>query len=532
MWASLEAGSITEIAVALGLDYVVVDAEHGHLDWQHVLDHVRAAVRSDTVVLVRIAEVQEGLIKRALDIGADGIVVPHVDSYEQLKQAIAYAKYPPKGVRGIGAERATGWTKSVQEHVQEADEVLVVPIIESVKGGEDVKAMATLDDVDFFYFGPADYAASAGHAGEWDVPEVAAMIESAKNTLLDAGKVCGVVTPTPEVMFNRMEQGFRMFGIGFDTGFIIDGIQQFLASLGKKAIIQTSLQPSGQASTPAHSLLPIPPGYEPDRLEGIYERGQGQQVELAPGIVSEALVGAHTQATNLMTAIVTFDAGPNALPAHTHPNAESITLLSGKAQVTVENRRYVLHPFDNVTVPKGCAHSVKNLSDREKAVFHIAMPTTAVERTLVNDSGTRFIDVPEGFDGQLGPETITRYASAHRYDGGSRTEFIDYFNDKMLPGVGMSGGYAFFHQNGRLPAHIHDFDESICIVEGEATCWVEGRKYAMSDLTTAMQPRGRVHYFINDTPKAMAMIWVYAGPMPERIEVAEEYAKQGIDGRN
>src|SRR6266581_4960537 len=88
LWVTLESPSISEMAVALGLDWVVIDAEHGHLDWKEILEHVRATVRSDTVVLVRIAELNLGLIKRTLDIGADGVVVPWVESVEQLRQAV------------------------------------------------------------------------------------------------------------------------------------------------------------------------------------------------------------------------------------------------------------------------------------------------------------------------------------------------------------------------------------------------------------------------------------------------------------
>src|SRR5437588_6787999 len=87
LWVTLESASITEMAVSLGLDWVVIDAEHGHLDWKEIVEHVRAAVRSDTVALVRVAEMNPGLIKRALDLGADGVVIPWVESAEQLKQA-------------------------------------------------------------------------------------------------------------------------------------------------------------------------------------------------------------------------------------------------------------------------------------------------------------------------------------------------------------------------------------------------------------------------------------------------------------
>ena len=104
LWVTLESPSITEMAVALGVDWVVVDAEHGHLDWKEIIEHIRAAVRSETVVLVRVAEVNIGLIKRALDIGADGVMIPWMESAEQLRQAVAFAHYPQEG----SADRADG----------------------------------------------------------------------------------------------------------------------------------------------------------------------------------------------------------------------------------------------------------------------------------------------------------------------------------------------------------------------------------------------------------------------------------------
>src|SRR4026209_2557832 len=88
LWVTLESASISEMAVSLGLDWIVVDAEHGHLDLKDILAHVRAAVRSETVVLVRIAELNAGLFKRALDIGVDGVVIPWIETAQQLKQAV------------------------------------------------------------------------------------------------------------------------------------------------------------------------------------------------------------------------------------------------------------------------------------------------------------------------------------------------------------------------------------------------------------------------------------------------------------
>src|SRR5205823_3250127 len=194
LWVTLDAPAVTEMAVALGLDWVVVDAEHGHLDWKEIAEHVRATVRSETVALVRLAELNGGAIKRALDIGADGVVIPWVETAEQLAQAVRFARYPTDGVRGIGAERATAWGQALAEHAAEAnDHVFVVPIIETVKGGQNVAAMCDVPGVDLFWFGPADYSASAGYRGQWEGPGVADAIRRAKDTLRGAGKHCGVV---------------------------------------------------------------------------------------------------------------------------------------------------------------------------------------------------------------------------------------------------------------------------------------------------------------------------------------------------
>ena len=146
LWITMESPTVTEIAVAMGLDWVTIDAEHGHLDWKELVEHIRAVVRSETVVLVRVAQIQEGLIKRALDIGADGIVVPWIEQVSQLEEALKWAHYPTRGRRGIGAERATAWGQCMAEHVREAEEnVFVAPIIESVEGGQNLEKLWLFD---------------------------------------------------------------------------------------------------------------------------------------------------------------------------------------------------------------------------------------------------------------------------------------------------------------------------------------------------------------------------------------------------
>jgi len=242
LWVTLESATITEMAVALGLDWVVVDAEHGHLDWHDILEHVRATVRSDTVVLVRIAELNIGLIKRVLDIGADGIVVPWVESAEQLERAVAYSNYPLQGLRGIGGERATGWGRATAEHVAEANEhVLVVPIVESVRAAQNIHELVAVPGVELFYFGPADFSSSAGYAGQWEGPGVAEQILAAKDVIRAAGKNCGLLSTSNANLLERREQGFRMLGLGTDNALLLRAVDEALASVGRSTKIKASL---------------------------------------------------------------------------------------------------------------------------------------------------------------------------------------------------------------------------------------------------------------------------------------------------
>jgi 2-dehydro-3-deoxyglucarate aldolase/4-hydroxy-2-oxoheptanedioate aldolase len=248
LWITLEAPSITEMAVALDLDWIVIDAEHGHLDWKEILEHIRAAVRSETVVLVRVAEVNGGLIKRALDTGADGIVVPWVETAEQLKQAVAFATYPPEGIRGIGAERATGWGQCLLQHTQEANEhVLVVPIIETVTAGRHIEQLCKNSSAELFFFGPADYSSTAGFRGQWEGPGVAEELLRIKDKLRASGKHCGIMATTDQNLIERRSQGFRMLGLGSDTGLLLRSIHSALGAVGQDRRIQPDFVPEKTA---------------------------------------------------------------------------------------------------------------------------------------------------------------------------------------------------------------------------------------------------------------------------------------------
>jgi 2-keto-3-deoxy-L-rhamnonate aldolase RhmA/quercetin dioxygenase-like cupin family protein len=520
LWVTLESATLTELAVALGLDWVVIDAEHGHLDWKEINEHVRAGLRSDTVVLVRLAERSTSLAKRALDIGADGVVIPWVETVAQLEEAIRDCRYPPEGRRGIGGERATAWGQCFAEHAAEANSnVLVVPLIESVAAIPHVAEMCNVDGAEVFFFGPADFSSTAGFRGQWEGPGVAEQILALQNTINAAGKHCGVMTTSIENLIKRQEQGFRMLGLGSDTGLVLRSLHASLQAVHCDRLPATSLDPvDGQAVQVPLARPPLE--IQADRDEVITKLDESKPMGVQPGVTLWPLAGGFNSARNLTTGIVTFE--PQAvLDAHVHPGSESLTVLQGEAEVTVEGRVYRLAPLDNIVIPRWIPHCVRNPDQSKSARLHIALAMTVVQRELVSREFP-LTEMPSDSSGLAGFERVTRFGLAKRSFGiGVGVESVDYFNALLVPGIEMSGGFARFQPGGRLPAHVHDFDESICITAGVASCLVEGRLSALSDCTTAMVPRGRVHFFKNDSSETMDMIWVYAGPMPERIVVDE-----------
>jgi len=170
--------------------------------------------------------------------------VPWIETPQQLKQAISFSRYPLEGERGIGAERATCWGQCFVEHTAQANEhVLVVPIIESVKAMNQVQMMSQVEGSELFFFGPADFSSTAGYRGQWEGPGVAEKILRMKDILRGAGKTCGLLATNNENLLLRREQGFRMIGIGTDTGMLIKSLRTSLETIGCDPAIRTSLCP-------------------------------------------------------------------------------------------------------------------------------------------------------------------------------------------------------------------------------------------------------------------------------------------------
>jgi mannose-6-phosphate isomerase-like protein (cupin superfamily) len=268
-------------------------------------------------------------------------------------------------------------------------------------------------------------------------------------------------------------------------------------------------------TTPTQSTWEVP-----DRHEVIEHPGSAKVTVLVPGVELCPLVGAHNGARDLFTALLTLGPGAS-YRLYTRPIGEALILIEGDAAVDVEDRRYRLGLLDGINVAARMPRRVVNLSTSRPALLHVAVASETPDQTWVNGRFTP-VEQPAGAPGHPGAERVRRDDPATRFELAPRALFQDLYNVD-LGARGICGGHGVFQPGARLPCHRHEFDESITIIQGTATCVVEGRPHQLSGNATALVPRGRCHYFINLTLEPMAMIWVYAGDRPDRIVMDETF---------
>ncbi len=235
MWVTVESPNVTEAAVTLGLDWVVIEMEHGHLDWGDVIDHIRVASGTGTAAIVRVAEARRETIQRALDLGADGLIVPMISSAEEAAAVYRWGRYPPRGVRGVGGERCVKWGLQFQEYLSRANaETLLIPLLETRGAVEDFEAILAVEGLEAIFFGPADMSASYGHLGQWEGGNVAGTILRMLQTATNKGISSGILARSADEALSRREQGFRMIALGADINLMLRSVQQTLDLLQRK----------------------------------------------------------------------------------------------------------------------------------------------------------------------------------------------------------------------------------------------------------------------------------------------------------
>lgn len=222
--------AIAPLAVEAGLDFIMVDLEHGTAGVQAVSDLAIAAGGVGLPIFVRVPELSRGWVSRVLDAGAVGVMVPMTESADQARRIVQWAKYPPLGGRGLSSFGPnTGYRHLGDAGQLMADanrDVLTIAQIESAAGVAAAADIAAVDGIDALLIGPHDLSVSLGHPGQVDTPDQDAAVARVASAAGAAGKAFGLHSGNAAHLARHMDKGLRLIMCGHDVGIIASGLQR------------------------------------------------------------------------------------------------------------------------------------------------------------------------------------------------------------------------------------------------------------------------------------------------------------------
>ena len=219
-------GSAAEIAAGTGFDWVLIDQEHGPFELSSVLRHLQVLAAYDVAPIVRAASGDPTLLKKLLDVGAQSLVIPMVDTAAQAEALVQAVRYPPQGIRGIGTSmaRAARWNQVPGYAHSANEEICLIVQAETSQAMANLDRILAVDGVDGVFIGPSDLSASMGHVGNPGHPEVISAIDTALQQISSAGKYAGVFCMAPDLAQHYIAQGANFLAVGTDTMVLAQGL--------------------------------------------------------------------------------------------------------------------------------------------------------------------------------------------------------------------------------------------------------------------------------------------------------------------
>lgn len=221
LWLGLANAYTAEIAAGAGFDWLLIDGEHAPNDIRSMLAQLQAIGTSSHPV-IRLPIGETWMIKQVLDIGVQSILIPMVETAEQAKAHADATRYPPHGVRGVGAAlaRASAFNRT-NDYLQTADEQICLLVqVESRRGISSLDAILNVDGVDGVFIGPADLAADLGFLGRPGAPEVQSVVEDALLKIVASNKAAGILTADKSLARRYIELGATFVAVGTDVGLL------------------------------------------------------------------------------------------------------------------------------------------------------------------------------------------------------------------------------------------------------------------------------------------------------------------------
>lgn len=232
-WVSLCSPIGAEVMGLLGFDWLLIDMEHGAGDYQTLLGQLQALSGSGSEPFVRVQWNDAAVIKRVLDLGATGIMVPGIGGVEDARTAIAACKYPPEGIRGVASVRAARFGQDTTYLREANDQVLVIIQIETRSAVEQIEDIVALPGVDVAFVGPNDLAANLGHPGETGHPEVQEAIAKIDAAAKAKGVPLGSVSRDWSGSKALIDKGYQLVSMGADISFMMKASRRALEKFGE-----------------------------------------------------------------------------------------------------------------------------------------------------------------------------------------------------------------------------------------------------------------------------------------------------------
>lgn len=219
LWLSMADPYLAEVSATAGFDWLLIDGEHAPNDLRSTLAALQAIAPYRSQPVVRAVSGDVALIKQLLDIGAQNLLIPMIDTAEQARLMVSATRYPPLGIRGVGSAvgRASLWSART-DYLDTADsEVCLLVQAETVTALNNLEEICSVSGIDGVFIGPADLAASMGHRGKPGHPEVQAAIEKAMLTIIASGKAAGTLTSDPVLARRYLSLGCTFVATGVDV---------------------------------------------------------------------------------------------------------------------------------------------------------------------------------------------------------------------------------------------------------------------------------------------------------------------------
>jgi 4-hydroxy-2-oxoheptanedioate aldolase len=233
-WLVSAAPSTAEALGCVGFDFLVVDMEHTPIDVQQLVGILQTIAGTPAQAIVRPPWNDMVMVKRALDAGAQSLLLPFVQNADEAKRAVAYTRYPPAGVRGVAAVHRGSRYGTIPDYVRRAhEEICVIVQIETPSAFAELEAIAAVPGVDSIFIGPADLSASMGYPGDMGNPAVQDKLRAGAQACKRLGKPCGIVGANPDTVGKFLEYGFSWVAVGSDLAMMTSRAQEFLGAVRK-----------------------------------------------------------------------------------------------------------------------------------------------------------------------------------------------------------------------------------------------------------------------------------------------------------